>query len=63
MEGRRETGNFVRTNQQVQVDWDQVNWSQVKHQVESIQQRIFRETQTFSPIGGGLVTRSFRGEI
>ena len=45
MEGRRETGNFVRTNQRVQVDWDQVNWSQVKHQVESMQQRIFRETQ------------------
>ena len=45
MEGRRETGNFVRTNQRVQVDWDQVNWFQVNHQVESKQQEIFRETQ------------------
>ncbi len=34
MEGRRETGNIVRTNQRVQVDWDQVNWSQIKHQVD-----------------------------
>lgn len=60
---------FVRTNQRVQIDWDQINWSQVKHQVEITQQKIFRDTQTgnfravtqfqkllVSPIGGGLVT-------
>ncbi len=36
---------FVRTNQQVQVEWDRVNWTQVKHQVEILQQKIFRDTQ------------------
>lgn len=47
MEGRRETElNFVRTNQRMQIDWDQVNWSKVKHQVESMQQKIFRDAQT-----------------
>jgi len=45
MEGRRKTENSMRTNQRVQIDWDQVNWSQVKHQVEKIQQKIFREAQ------------------
>jgi len=45
MEGRRKTENSVRTNQQVQIEWDQVNWSKVKHQVEKIQQKIFREAQ------------------
>ncbi len=47
MEGRHETKlSFVCTNQRVQIDWDQVNWSHVKHQVERIQQKIFRDAQT-----------------
>ncbi len=46
MEGRRETElNFVRTNQLVQIDWNHVNWSKINHQVESIQQKIFRDAQ------------------
>lgn len=46
MEGRCKTGNPVQTNQRMQLDWNKVNWSQIKHQVEKIQQKIFRETQT-----------------
>jgi RNA-directed DNA polymerase len=38
--------SFVCTNQRVQIDWDQINWSHVKHQVERIQQKIFRDAQT-----------------
>ncbi len=44
MEGWRET-EIVRTNQRVQIDWRLVDWTKVKHQVESLQQKIFRETQ------------------
>ncbi len=45
MEGRQETEN-VCTNQRMQIDWNQVNWFQVKHQVERMQQKIFRDAQT-----------------
>ena len=38
--------SFVHTNQRVQIDWESVSWSQVKHKVEKIQQKIFRDTQT-----------------
>ena len=44
MNGRRETEK-VRTSQRVQIDWDQIDWSQVKHQVENNQQKIFRDAQ------------------
>ena len=46
MDGRREIeNNFIRTNQRVQIEWDQIDWSQVKHQVENKQQKIFRDAQ------------------
>lgn len=41
MEGRQETEN-VCTNQRMQIDWNQVNWFQVKHQVERMQ-RFYRQ--------------------
>ena len=44
MEGRRETEN-VCTNQQMQLDWNKVNWKKVKHRVNILQQKIFRDTQ------------------
>lgn len=46
MEGRREMDvQSMRANQRDAVDWAQVDWGQVKHQVESAQQKIFRDTQ------------------
>jgi len=44
MEGRRETEN-VCTNQQMQLDWNKMNWKKVKHRVNILQQKIFRDTR------------------
>ena len=46
MEERRETNQeFVCINQPMNLDWDQINWDQIKHRVETLQQRIFLDTQ------------------
>ena len=46
MEERRETNQaFVCINQPMDIDWDQINWDIIKHRVENLQQRIFRDTQ------------------
>lgn len=46
MEGMRETGNTVRANQRMQIQWIQVNWAHIKSRVEKSQQLIFRDAQT-----------------
>jgi len=46
MEGKRETGvEPVRANQRKLLDWANVDWSRVEHQVEKMQQEIFRDSQ------------------
>ena len=35
----------VCTIQQVQLNWEHINQTQIKHEVENLQQKIFRETQ------------------
>jgi len=44
MNGWHETKQ-VCTIQQVQLSWEHINWTQIKHEVENLQQKIFRETQ------------------
>jgi len=45
MEGRRETEYSVCANQLEQIDWNQIIWNSIKHQVERIQQKIFRDAR------------------
>ncbi|KKL90008.1 hypothetical protein LCGC14_1908990 [marine sediment metagenome] len=44
MNGWHET-KHVCTIQHVQLSWEHINWTQIKHEVENLQQKIFRETQ------------------
>ena len=46
MNGKRETGHEpVRATQLACLDWDQLNWTKIKQQVEKTQEKIFRDTQ------------------